>query len=268
MARHEITFRRVVYERPGMRDVPVRRDIEYAQTDAGPLTMDLYAPPGSGSTEPSPAVVLVGGYRDVGVPLALGCTAKEMEMVISWAQLIAVSGLVAISYTRQDPARDARRLFEFVGANADSLGVDANRIGVWAASGNGPLALSLLMNDAPVKVACAVLCYAFTLDASDATAVAEASAAWHFANPTAGRTVADMHNDIPLFIARAGADSFRGLNTALDRFIQDALARNLPLTIINAALAPHAFDLFDDTDASRHIVELVLTFLRHHLRAQ
>ena len=249
-----------------MRDVPVRRDIEYALSADGPLTMDLYAPPGLRSTQPLPAVVLVGGYRDVGVPLALGCPAKEMEMVISWAQLIAVSGLLAISYTRQDPVRDVQRLFQFVGANADSLGVDVNRIGVWAASGNGPVALSLLMNDAPVKVACAVLCYAFTLDASSATSVAEASATWHFANPTAGRTVADMHDDIPLFIARAGADAFQGLNTALDLFVQDALARNLPLTIVNAPQAPHAFDLFDDTDASRHIVELVLAFLRHHLK--
>jgi len=265
MARHEITFNRVVYERPGMRNVPVRRDIEYAQSDAGPLTLDLYDPPDAVGGRPRPAVVIVGGYPDVGVPLTLGCPSKDMEMVISWAQLLAASGLMAVSYTKQDPTRDLRRLVEFLHRNAATLHVDAGRLAVWAASGNVPVALSALMEDSDLEIACAVLCYGFTLDSPASTAVAEASATWKFANPTAGRTVANLKSTVPLFLTRAGADGFAGLNEALDRFICDALARNLPLTIVNARQAAHAFDLFEANDSSRHIVELIVGFLQHHL---
>src|SRR5215210_5219422 len=51
------------------------------------------------------------------------------------------------------------------------------------------------------------------------------------------------------------------LNDALDRFIAAALARNLPITVVNHAAAPHAFDLFDDSDATREVVRQILAFL-------
>jgi hypothetical protein len=264
MARHEITFKRVVYEIDGMRAVPVRRDIEYADTDAGPLMLDLYLPPASGSRPP--VVVIVSGFPDVGVPLPLGCTSTEMEMTISWAQLIAASGMAAVSYTKQDPARDTRSVLDHLAANEDALGIDARRIGIWAASGNVPVALSLLLRESTTAIACAVLCYGFTLDAGEGTVMADAAATWRFANATAGRAVADLKTDVPLFIVRAGGDTFPGLNESLDRFVGDALARDVPLTLVNASGAPHAFDLFDPGDSSRHIVRLMLSFLQYELR--
>ncbi len=265
MARHEITYRRVIYELPGMPDVPVRREIEYAHTAAGPLTMDVYRPPAAAADRRLPAVVIVGGYADVGVPLTLGCVGKDMEMVISWAQLIAVSGLTAIAYTKQDPSRDVLRLFEFLRANADALSIDPGRLGIWAASGNVPVALSLLMEGAAANVACAVLCYGYMLDAPGTSVVATAAATWKFANPAAGRSVGDLRTGVPLFVARAGADTFPDLNAAIDRFIHDALARDLPLTLVNVARAPHAFDLVEATDASRHVIRTILEFQHHHL---
>ncbi len=56
-----------------------------------------------------------------------------------------------------------------------------------------------------------------------------------------------------------------GLNDALDRFVAKALTRNLPLTCVNYAAAPHAFDLFADTEASREIVRQILRFLQFNL---
>ncbi len=56
-----------------------------------------------------------------------------------------------------------------------------------------------------------------------------------------------------------------GLNDALDRFVGAALAANLPVTVTNHATGPHAFDLFDDTRASRDIVKQALAFLQFHL---
>jgi dienelactone hydrolase len=264
MTRHEITFKRVVYEIDGMAAIAVRRDVEYAASDAGPLTMDLYVPPRASAAAPAPAVILVGGYPDAGVPLTLGCTSKDMEMVISWAQLLAASGLIAIAYTKQDPARDTARLVAHVRAHASALGIDANRIGLLASSGNAPVALSLVMGDAP-RLACAVFVSGFLLDGPESTAVADAAAMWKFANPTRGRTVGDVRSDVPLLIVRAGADQFAGLNAALERFVAGALERDLPLTVINHPGAPHAFDLFDPSEASRGVIREILRFFATRL---
>ena len=44
-----------------------------------------------------------------------------------------------------------------------------------------------------------------------------------------------------------------------------ALANDLPLTVVNHPEAPHAFDLFDDSERSRIVVRQMLNFLQLHL---
>ena len=51
----------------------------------------------------------------------------------------------------------------------------------------------------------------------------------------------------------------------LDRFVTAALSRNLPLTLVNHADGPHAFDLLHDSARTREIVGQVIAFLRFHL---
>jgi hypothetical protein len=57
------------------------------------------------------------------------------------------------------------------------------------------------------------------------------------------------------------------LNETMDRFLLKALSPNLPITIMNHAAAPHAFDLFDDSETSREIIRQILAFMRFHLLA-
>jgi acetyl esterase/lipase len=96
---------------------------------------------------------------------------------------------------------------------------------------------------------------------------AEAAAQLRFANPCAGRPIDDLPQDLPLFIARAGRDRIPHLNETIDAFVAAALARNLPVTLVNHAAAPHAFDLLDDSEASRETIRSILGFLRFHLLA-
>jgi hypothetical protein len=264
--RHEIAKKTVVYRMPGIDAVTIRRDEVYRVTDAGALTMDLYYPPDSKARARMPAVVFVIGYSDVGAQAILGCKFKEMGSYVSWAQLMAASGVVAITYTNREPASDLQALLQYVRQNAGPLGIDENRIGVWACSGNVPLALSVLMEKAqPLK--CGVLCYGLMLDLEGATAVADAARTWRFVNACAGKSLDDLPRDVPLFIARAGRDETPGLNEALDRFLVQALNRNLPVSFVNHAEAPHAFDLFHDSVTSREIIRQILGFMRCHLLA-
>jgi hypothetical protein len=264
--RHEITKKRVVYRAPAAHAAPIRRDVEYRATDAGALTMDIYHPPDSKSEARIPAVIFVSGYPDPGAQKLLGCKFKEMESYISWGQLTAASGLAAITYTTgKEPASDVHGLLQYVRQNAAGLGIDENRIGLWACSGNVPNALSVLMQESRQYLKCAVMCYGCMLDLDGATHMAEAAKIWGFVNPCAGKSVEDLPHDIPLFIARAGRDEMPHLNETLDRFLGRALTLNLPVTFVNHPEAPHAFDIHHDSETSREIIRQILSFMQFHL---
>lgn len=58
------------------------------------------------------------------------------------------------------------------------------------------------------------------------------------------------------------------MNASIDSFIREGLVENLPITFVNHAEGPHAFDLFDDSRTSRDILRQTLRFLRQHLTAE
>ena len=253
----ELAKKKVVYRLPGMDAATVRRDETYRTTDAGALLMDLYFPEEMKSGERLPAVVIVMGYPD---PTGFY---RKMGWAVSWAQLIAASGMAAVIYGNRDPAADVHAVLQHIRQNAASLGIDENRIGLAAGSANVAVALSALMRDSRLK--CAVLLCGYTLDLDGSTAVAETAKAYGFANACEGKSVDDLPTDVPLFLVRAGREQFAGLNDALDRFVARALSRNLPVTLVNHHTGPHAFDLDDDSETSREIVKQILTFLQFHL---
>jgi hypothetical protein len=257
----------LVYRIAGMETVSVRRDVVYREGARGPRGFDVYTPRDVGAGSRLPAVIFVIGYSDLGAVPRFGCTFKEMESFVNWAQLVAASGMIGITYTNVEPAADVRAVIAYVREHAAQLGIDAERIGVWACSGNTPVALSTLLADAPVKIACAAFCYGMMLDVAGTTYVADAARMYGFENPCAGKTVDDLARDTPIFIARAGQDEFAHLNDAIDAFVAAALARNMPLTLVNHATGPHSFDVVDDSDTSREIIRRIVDFFRFHLVA-
>ena len=248
-----------------MERATIRKDVVYRTTDAGPLTMDLYYPADFKIGARLPAVVFVAGYSDVGYEKTLGCKFKEMAMSVSWGQLAAASGLVAIAYTNREPAADLDALLQHVRQNAATLGIDENRIGVWACSGNVPLALWAVMEAGRDFLKCAVLLYGYMIDLDGATGVAEAAQMFRFTNPNAGTSIDDLPQNVALFIVRAGQEQFAHLNDSIDRFLAQAVTRNLPITFVNHATGPHAFDLLQDSETSREIIRQILSFLRSQL---
>jgi hypothetical protein len=262
----DLTKKRVVYQIPGMNDVKIRRDVEYRVTETGAQTMDVYYPPDWQDGARLPAVVFVSGFSDLGFVARLGCKLNEMASYISWGQLAAASGLVAITYsTSREPAADIYAVLDYVRQHAASIGIDESRIGVWACSGNVPNALSVLMQENQDYLKCAALCYGYMLDLEDTTRVADIAKAVGFVNPSAGKSVADLPKDLPLFIVRSGQDEMPYLNETIDRFLAHALIANLPITFANHPQAPHAFDLMHDSETSREIIRQILAFLRFHL---
>jgi hypothetical protein len=262
--RHPIALKPVVYRLEGMESARVRRNVAYGPADARPLELDIYQPAALSPNAYTPVVLLVTGYPDVGVPRPLGCAFKDMEMFISLAQLVAASGVSAVAYTTRTPASDIHLVLDHLATNAAGLRIDTTRVGLWAVSGHVPVALATLIDDQQKRIKAAILSNGFTFDTDDA-AVELAARTYGFVNASAGRSANDLPADVPLFIARAGGDENPGLNPALDRFIANALARNLPVTVVNHAAAAHAFEVNDDSVVSSQIISQMLAFMRFWL---
>lgn len=233
------------------------RKHEFAGVDGQPLPLEIYRP--AGATGLLPAVLIIEGYPDPGFAAFLGCRFMEMDWSISLAQLIGASGLAAVTYANREPVADAHRLLEHLAASGPALGIDPSRLGLWATSGHGPLAVSLLG-----RVGCAVLSNAYTRDIAPATQVADAAATFRFvAPPASGFAVAT-----PMFVIRSGKDEMPGLNESLDRFTAHALSLNAPVTVAHHPDAPHSFELFHDSDRTRQVLRQALTFLQCTLAPQ
>src|SRR5262249_11010658 len=153
---------------------------------------------------------------DDGFLKMMGCRFKEMGSSVSWARSIAASGIVAIAYTNREPVADLDALLDHVRRNGEALGVDETRVGLWASSGNVPLALTALTGDGGEYLKCAALSYGFMLDLHGSTRVAETAAQFRFANPASGKTLDDIPAGTALFVARAGQDQFPHLNESID----------------------------------------------------
>ncbi|HET9532513.1 MAG TPA: hypothetical protein VFQ92_19310 [Blastocatellia bacterium] len=261
----DITKRKVVFQLPNMDAVSIRRDVDYQSPGSDLLTMDIYYPPDSMRGDLSPAVVFVLGYSDLGFQRMLGCKQKDMLSYISWGKLVAASGMVAITYTTTEPTTDALTLLRYVRDNCAALGIDKDRIGLWACSGNVPNALWVLMQENSVYLKCAVLCYGLMLDLEGATVVAESAKKWGFVNPCAGKSVTDLQQTAALYIVRAGKDETPYLNETIDRFISQGLKCNLPITFVNYEIGQHSFDVMDDSETTRELIRRMLEFMQYQL---
>jgi hypothetical protein len=230
---------------------------QFPGADGHPLPMAIYRPLAP-IADPPPAVVIIEGYADPGFSAFLGCRFMDMEWSISMAQLIAASGMAAITYANRQPSSDAAAVLEYVMAKAGTLGVDGTRLGLYATSGHAPVALSALD-----RARCAVLSNPFTFDIDGATHVADASKMFRFEAPV----MATIRSGTPMFVVRSGKDEMPGLNASLDRFVAHALAANHSIRIVNHPHAPHSFELFHDSDDTRRILREALAFLRDELHA-
>lgn len=261
MTRHPLTLREVVLQLPGMEAVSVLRNVPYGASSS--QLMDVYRP-STVPAEPLPAVIFVTGYSDVGSRKIVGCSLKDMASYIGWARLIAASGMIAVTYETEDPARDAAALFEHIKTHSASIGIDPTRLAVWSCSGNVPNALAVVQAEA---VTCAALCYGYVLDEDGFDEVATAAAKFGFVTGAPPPRF-DALRDVPMLIVRAGRDETPGLNASLDRFVVRALAENAYVSVLNQPDGQHAFDLMDDTDRSRCAIRQILSFLSAHLLRQ
>jgi acetyl esterase/lipase len=251
----------IVYSIPEMGRVLVRQGIPYTSKDGPKLNMDIYYPPDMKNGESLPAVVIALGYANGVFETKL----KDWEFYVSWGKLIAASGMIAVNYETTQPSRDIEDLMSHLRGNAAALKIDADRIGIWACSANALTALTVLSGDRREFLRCAVLFYGLMLTPDQKYRDAVTALTKQVAFSVQGiDKIKFIHSGLPMFIVRAGQD-MDIFNQAIDHFVSAALAANAPLILVNYAEGMHGFDLANDSDQSRDIIQQSLAFLKFHL---
>ena len=258
----EMTRLRVVYTLPGMEQSVVQKDVVYRKIGEAPLKMDVYAPFDLKEGERRPAVVFVHG----GPVPALGST-KDWGVFVSYGQLAAASGFVGVTFNHRfhapeaapDADADVAEVVAYLRKNASDLGIDRDRIALWAFSGGGPF-LARWIADPPPYVRALVSYYA-VLDirtpppGRPAKLTSEARARL---SPVA--RLMESTRPVPMLIARAGQDD-KSLNATVDAFLLEALKLNLPVELLTHPEGRHGFDILDDDARSREIISRTFAFI-------
>ena len=126
--------------------------------------------------------------------------------------------------------------------------------------------LSMAMREKPAYIKCLVAYYAFMdVQQSEAHRQSEApETVKKFSNITY-LTRPDAANIPALLIARAGRDEVPTMLDSIDRFIREALARNIAITVVNHPNGVHGFDNATDDHRSREIIRQTIEFMKLHL---
>ncbi|HTT07105.1 MAG TPA: alpha/beta hydrolase [Steroidobacteraceae bacterium] len=250
----DIRRRRVVYSVPGMAEVRKREAQPYKSTAGSPLCFDLYTP--NHAPERCPAVILVHGGP---IPV-LG--ARRAGVFVSYGELLAASGMVGIAfdhrYLESDAvpvaAADLADLISHIREHATSLGIDENRLAVWAFSGGG-LLLATVLRERPSWCRLVIAYYALM------EPINAAHDGMHSAIAALGRDAAD---DPAILVARAGRDDPQ-INATLDRFVSAAIEAGATVDLLTHPTGHHGFDIFDSDERSRQIIRRTLDALRSSL---
>jgi len=258
----------VVYRVPGMDRVKVVQNLKYTRTDDPNVLMDIYLPPDIAPTQKRPVVIFIhGGVKTEYTP-------KDWGIYTTWGRLIAASGFVGVTFTHrleypnkslENAAQDVRAAIDYTRINAGKYNVDKDRICLIAFSAGGPL-LSLAMRGETPFVRCLVGFYAFMdIQQSDYRKTETVETLKAFSPITYLQN--DANKIPPMFIARAGHDEVPTMDDSIDRFVKEALARNIPLTFANHPQGVHGFDNQNDDERSREIIRNAIAFMQIHLSA-
>jgi acetyl esterase/lipase len=256
----------VVLKVPGMDKVKVVQNLKYTMSDDPNVLMDIYVPPDLSETEKRSVVIFLHGGAKTDY------TPKDWGVYTSWGRLIAASGFVGVTFTHrleypnaslEKAAADVRDAVKYVQENTNKYHVDNERICLIAYSAGGPLLTLAMRGDMPF-VRCLVGFYAFMdIQESDYRKTEKPETVKSFSPITYLQT--DASKIPPMFIARAGRDEVPTMRDSIDRFINEALAKNIALTFANHPQGVHGFDNQNDDERSREIIRAAIEFIRLHL---
>ena len=215
---------RLAFARPSA-NVRVSADVPFDTAAGVRLAMDVYRV----ARGARPALIFFN--RATGAE-------RRGSLYEGWARAAASHDLVGIVPDLRDgsQARDFGALLRYLTTHGPALGIDTAAIAVYAASGNVFTALPVLEEPSLTGVRAAVIYYGTA-------------------------PVTTFRHDLPLLWVRAGLDR-PDVNEEIAALAGRAIAQNAPVTLLNHSTGYHGFELFNDDDATRAVIEQTLAFVR------
>ena len=136
-----------------------------------------------------------------------------------------------------------RSMFDFLGKEGAKHGIDANSLGVYAASANTTQSLVYLMSDTASKNI-------------------KAAALFYGGTPAQNTKI---RKDLPVLYILAEGDAAGFFGQQAGNLWQRVLEARAPWTLLYASNLPHAFDAFTDNDESRRVIQQAIAFWKSNL---
>jgi len=211
------------------------RDATYLVSGSGTVKFDWYRPEDAGRESRSPAIVFLNTLAER--------SQRDHPIYRGWAVAALQERMVAVL---PDAAPDFEAgldaLLAHLVAHASEMGIDPQRIGVYAASANVSKALPVVADPKRHSIRAAAFYYGF----SDSVV---------------------FRPDLPLLLVRAGLDR-PPLNERLEGIMASALKANAPVTLLNLPGARHGFEGVDDDVVSREATTQTLRWMKSVLEPE
>jgi dienelactone hydrolase len=211
---------------PPASGITVVSDVEYATAGSTRLAMDVYKPASAAGTR-SPALVFFN--RATGADRSQGFYG-------AWARAAASKGIVAVlaDLRAGSEAADFNLLISHLSQHGADHGIDA--IAVYAGSGNVFTAFPVVEDPKQTAIKAAVMYYG-------------------------AASIAQFRLDLPVLYVRAGLDR-PPVNASIASLVAVAVSQNAPVTLLNHAGGHHGFEMADDDEATRQVIEETLNFVK------
>lgn len=226
----------VVLQHSGQEKVTVKKDVTYHTNAGNPLHIDIYSMPEIKKIEKRPAIIFLNGIGERPGEDRV----KSWAIYSTWPQLMAAYGYIGISMETDGDNVTAsfEALFKFLKENGVNYNIDADRIGVYAASANTTESGKYLMNPN---------CY----PGIKATVL-------YYGNMPQG----PLRKDLPIFFMISEGD-IRG--NGYRNIWEDIWRSRAPWTVRMGTNLPHGFDAFTDNDEARKLVKETIAFWQSNL---
>jgi acetyl esterase/lipase len=231
----------IVYSIPGMELIPpTHTDISYS-ADNENFKLDVYAPSGLAPDTRLPAVVFVHGGASAQRNL------KEHPQYVSWGKLMAASGLIAVTFNWEAPEPSGvEQAIAYVHEHAAEFQIDGERLCIFAVSAGVSAGFTVALQEMRPYLRCLV---------------------GYYGNPSRALewiTSQDASQLPPILLVKAAQDD-PTLIAGTDRFASELTSRDVPVTVLLHENGEHAFDIRDNDDRSREIIEQTLEFIKRSL---
>jgi hypothetical protein len=219
---------RLVTPLPAPAAIAEHKNLIYKQAGTTSLPADIYLPAGTPSSRPLPVFIVFNGFG--------GTFMRTSPQAQSWAKLAVAHGFAGITFesTPEHAAEDFDSLAAHLKQHAGDLHLDPETLVAIAWSGNVSAALPTFEDPRRQALKAAIIYYGWA-------------------------DVPEFRLDLPVLFVRAGLDQ-PITNTSLDRHVAAGIAANAPWTLLNYPGGRHGFDVLDDNDLSREIIEETFRF--------